>query len=63
MDIGLIIEVWNKGMIWDKLLGSQWLPLMHIQYASEVSFERRISHIAVDIDLLPFEIIDHRLEA
>ncbi|XP_076336615.1 uncharacterized protein LOC143239442 [Tachypleus tridentatus] len=36
MDTGLIIEVWNKGMLWDKLMGSQWLPLMSVQYSNEV---------------------------
>ncbi|KAL1427850.1 hypothetical protein MTO96_003182 [Rhipicephalus appendiculatus] len=36
MDTGLVIEVWNKGMLWDKLIGCQWLPLMGIQYATEV---------------------------
>ncbi|XP_077515799.1 protein unc-13 homolog B-like isoform X8 [Amblyomma americanum] len=36
MDTGLVIEVWNKGMLWDKLVGCQWLPLMGIQYATEV---------------------------
>ncbi|GFS29195.1 hypothetical protein NPIL_655762 [Nephila pilipes] len=35
MDIGLIIEVWNKGMLWDKLLGLQWLPLTRIKYTNE----------------------------
>ncbi|XP_067124975.1 protein unc-13 homolog B isoform X3 [Centruroides vittatus] len=36
MDTGLIIEVWNKGMLWDKLLGTQWLPLRLIQFSNEV---------------------------
>ncbi|XP_042894780.1 protein unc-13 homolog B isoform X2 [Parasteatoda tepidariorum] len=36
MDIGLIIEVWNKGMVWDKLLGLQWLPLTRVKYSNEV---------------------------
>ncbi|CAL1285882.1 unnamed protein product, partial [Larinioides sclopetarius] len=36
MDIGLIIEVWNKGMLWDKLLGLQWLPLTRIKYTNEM---------------------------
>lgn len=36
MDTGLVIEVWNKGMLWDKLMGCQWLPLVGIQYSTEV---------------------------
>ncbi|XP_054720543.1 uncharacterized protein LOC129230167 [Uloborus diversus] len=35
LDIGLIIEVWNKGMLWDKLLGTQWMPLTRIKYTNE----------------------------
>ena len=36
MDTGLVIELWNKGLLWDKLLGCHWIPLMSIQFASEV---------------------------
>ncbi|UYV77875.1 hypothetical protein LAZ67_15002645 [Cordylochernes scorpioides] len=35
MDTGLVVEVWNKGLLWDKLLGTQWLPLLNIQYSTE----------------------------
>ncbi|CAG5124748.1 unnamed protein product, partial [Candidula unifasciata] len=35
LDTGLIIEVWNKGMLWDKLLGLHWLPLRKIQHSNE----------------------------
>ena len=30
------MEVWNKGLIWDKALGHYWLPLNQIQYSNEV---------------------------
>lgn len=36
MDTGLIIELWNKGLLWDKLIGNHWMPLMGIQFATEV---------------------------
>ncbi|XP_022247535.1 phorbol ester/diacylglycerol-binding protein unc-13-like [Limulus polyphemus] len=36
VDTGMIIEVWAKGMLWDKLIGSQWFPLMSVQYSKEV---------------------------
>ncbi|XP_023933591.1 protein unc-13 homolog B isoform X4 [Lingula anatina] len=34
MDSGLIIELWNKGMLWDKLMGTHWLPLMKIPHSN-----------------------------
>ncbi|KAL3866052.1 hypothetical protein ACJMK2_043393, partial [Sinanodonta woodiana] len=35
LDTGLIIEVWSKGMLWDKLLGLHWLPLRKIPHSSQ----------------------------
>ncbi|KAK1800897.1 hypothetical protein P4O66_005560 [Electrophorus voltai] len=35
LDLGLIVEVWNKGLIWDTLLGTAWVPLKSIQHAEE----------------------------
>ncbi|GFR73855.1 protein unc-13 homolog B-like isoform X12 [Elysia marginata] len=35
LDTGLIIEVWNKGMLWDKLLGLHWLPLIKVQHSNK----------------------------
>ena len=37
LDAGLIIELWNKGMLWDKLIGTHWLPLMSIKHSNQVS--------------------------
>lgn len=37
LDTGLIIEVWNKGMLWDSLLGLNWLPLQKIHHSNQVS--------------------------
>ena len=37
MDMGLIIELWNKGMLWDKLIGTHWLPLITIKHSNQVS--------------------------
>ena len=31
--MGLTIELWNRGMLWDKLLGVSWLPLMQINHS------------------------------
>lgn len=33
MDQGLILELWNKGVLWDKLLGVYFAPLNTIQYS------------------------------
>ncbi|XP_041370818.1 protein unc-13 homolog B-like isoform X3 [Gigantopelta aegis] len=35
LDTGLVIEVWNKGMLWDKLLGLHWLPLTKIHHSNQ----------------------------
>ncbi|RWS16439.1 protein unc-13 A-like protein [Dinothrombium tinctorium] len=43
MDTGLLVELWNKGMLWDKLLGCHWMPLMGIQFATEVGEGQWIS--------------------
>lgn len=33
LDQGLILELWNKGVLWDKLLGVHFMPLHQVQYA------------------------------
>ncbi|XP_076876492.1 protein unc-13 homolog B isoform X5 [Brachyhypopomus gauderio] len=35
LDLGLIVEVWNKGLIWDTMLGTAWVPLKSICHAEE----------------------------
>ena len=37
LDTGLIVELWNKGMLWDKLMGLHWLPLTKIHHSNKVS--------------------------
>ncbi|KAI6203400.1 C2 domain-containing protein [Aphelenchoides besseyi] len=34
LDQGLILELWNKGVLWDKLLGVHFMPLHQVQYAA-----------------------------
>ncbi|XP_066151235.1 protein unc-13 homolog B isoform X6 [Euwallacea fornicatus] len=35
LNTGLLIEVWSKGMIWDRAMGYHWLPLQTIHYSIE----------------------------
>lgn len=36
LDLGLIVEVWNKGLIWDTMVGTTWIPLKSVQQSEEV---------------------------
>uniref|UniRef100_H3CAA5 Unc-13 homolog B n=1 Tax=Tetraodon nigroviridis TaxID=99883 RepID=H3CAA5_TETNG len=35
LDLGLIVEVWNKGLIWDTMVGTAWIPLKRIRQSEE----------------------------
>jgi len=35
---GLAVELWNKGVLWDKLLGTHWIPLATIRQTNQVSY-------------------------
>uniref|UniRef100_A0A8C1B6H4 C2 domain-containing protein n=1 Tax=Cyprinus carpio carpio TaxID=630221 RepID=A0A8C1B6H4_CYPCA len=35
LDLGLVVEVWNKGLIWDILIGTAWIPLNTIRQSDE----------------------------
>lgn len=37
LDLGLIVEVWNKGLIWDTMVGTAWIALKAIRQSDEVS--------------------------
>uniref|UniRef100_A0A803TD48 Unc-13 homolog B n=1 Tax=Anolis carolinensis TaxID=28377 RepID=A0A803TD48_ANOCA len=37
LDLGLIVEVWNKGLIWDTMVGTAWIALRAIRQSEEVS--------------------------
>lgn len=36
LDLGLTVEVWNKGLIWDTMVGTLWIPLHSIRQSNEV---------------------------
>uniref|UniRef100_A0AAY4EVG4 Unc-13 homolog A n=1 Tax=Denticeps clupeoides TaxID=299321 RepID=A0AAY4EVG4_9TELE len=35
LDLGLSVEVWNKGLIWDTMVGTVWIPLRNIRQCNE----------------------------
>ncbi|XP_056428655.1 protein unc-13 homolog A isoform X14 [Hyla sarda] len=35
LDLGLTVEVWNKGLIWDTMVGTVWIPLRTIRQSNE----------------------------
>ncbi|XP_029469865.1 protein unc-13 homolog A isoform X2 [Rhinatrema bivittatum] len=35
LDLGLTVEVWNKGLIWDTMVGTLWIPLRTIRQSNE----------------------------
>ncbi|XP_077319297.1 protein unc-13 homolog B isoform X9 [Lithobates pipiens] len=35
LDLGLIVEMWNKGLIWDTMVGTVWIPLHTIRQSDE----------------------------
>uniref|UniRef100_A0A7N8XFC6 Unc-13 homolog A (C. elegans) n=1 Tax=Mastacembelus armatus TaxID=205130 RepID=A0A7N8XFC6_9TELE len=35
LDLGLQVEVWNKGLIWDTMVGTLWIPLRNIRQSNE----------------------------
>ncbi|XP_036454340.1 protein unc-13 homolog B [Colossoma macropomum] len=35
LDLGLVVELWNKGLIWDTLVGTAWIPLDTIRQSDE----------------------------
>ncbi|XP_048107486.1 protein unc-13 homolog A isoform X3 [Alosa alosa] len=35
LELGLTVEVWNKGLIWDTMVGTLWIPLRSIRQSNE----------------------------
>ncbi|MEQ2303217.1 Protein unc-13 A [Ameca splendens] len=35
LDLGLTVEMWNKGLIWDTMVGTVWIPLSNIRQSNE----------------------------
>ena len=37
VNTGLLVEVWSKGMLWDRALGYHYIPLPEVSYSNEVT--------------------------
>uniref|UniRef100_A0A8C9T0F7 Unc-13 homolog A n=1 Tax=Scleropages formosus TaxID=113540 RepID=A0A8C9T0F7_SCLFO len=35
LDLGLTVELWEKGLIWDTILGTSWIPLRSVRQSNE----------------------------
>lgn len=50
LDMGLTIELWNRGMVWDKLLGIHWLPLGNIYRSRATNVYELDNDLRVSLD-------------
>jgi hypothetical protein len=44
LDLGLTVEVWNKGLIWDTMVATLWIPLHSIRQSNEVLLSPALPH-------------------
>lgn len=35
LDQGMIFELWNKGILWDKMIGVHYMPLTTVHFSNE----------------------------
>ncbi|KAI5725443.1 hypothetical protein M8J77_015459 [Diaphorina citri] len=47
---GLLIEVWDKGIIWDRAIGYHYLPLPQVAFSNEVG-SRKVHHSSFSLFL------------
>lgn len=50
LDLGLIVEVWNKGLIWDTLVGTVWIALKAIHQSDEVKLTQKLYFDSSNVD-------------
>lgn len=43
LDTGLLIEVWDKGMLWDKAIGYFWAPIQSLQFSRVISTMKNLA--------------------
>lgn len=59
MDTGLVIELWNKGILWDKMIGCIWVPLEKIHF-SEQPNDGQWMQVDADLEIYNGEICGTR---
>lgn len=59
VDTGLVIELWNKGILWDKMIGCIWVPLESIHF-SEQANDGQWLQVDADLDIFNGEICGTR---
>lgn len=54
LDTGLILELWTKGVLWDKLLGVHFISLHNVQYSAAAGPGKwlQIDQVWLKIDLI-----------
>jgi hypothetical protein len=50
-DVGLTIELWNRSISWDNLLGLYWLPLKEINHSNVVHDKANNIKVLLDSEL------------
>jgi hypothetical protein len=50
-DTGLTIELWNRGILWDNLLGLHWLPLVNVNHSNVDHDQSNEVSISLDSEL------------
>lgn len=50
LDLGLIVEVWNKELIWDTLAGTVWISLKAIHQSNEVKLTQKLYFDSSNVD-------------
>ncbi|XP_064792411.1 protein unc-13 homolog B-like [Oncorhynchus masou masou] len=54
LESGLVVELWNKGLIWDTMIGTSWIPLDTIRQSDENGRDFYFNElVAVGVLLIP----------
>ena len=48
LDTSILLEVWEKGLLWDKAIGYYWTPLQHLQCCRVVSTTTESAFFAIN---------------
>uniref|UniRef100_A0A5S6Q862 Phorbol ester/diacylglycerol-binding protein unc-13 n=1 Tax=Trichuris muris TaxID=70415 RepID=A0A5S6Q862_TRIMR len=59
LDLGLIIELWNRGVLWDKMTGVYFMPLSSVHYSNMVGPGKWLPLFA-ELETKNGEVVGHR---